>query len=288
MEIKGIKAKLVDVFAHGKLTGNGLTIFWECPPLSTQEMQVLTQEMRQFESIFVEREPETNRFKARIFTMEEELDFAGHPLLGLAAHLHEEYGTQERHEWDVALRSTTVRLMSHAKEDYYSASMEQGAPQFISTLKPSETLEVLSALNLGEENMAAMPPEVISTGLPYLIVPVISGIEQARITTRDFESLLNRYGAKFAYVLDVNTLEGRTWDNEGKVEDIATGSAAGPAGAFLFKAERASGNTPFQISQGRRVGRPSKIDVCLEVNKGVISNIIVSGDVHKIASITFE
>lgn len=32
MEIKGIKAKLVDVFAEGKLTGNGLTIFWECPP----------------------------------------------------------------------------------------------------------------------------------------------------------------------------------------------------------------------------------------------------------------
>ncbi len=288
MELKDIKAKLVDVFADGKLTGNGLTIFWECPDLSSREMQVLTQEMRQFESIFVQKEPETDRIKARIFTMEEELDFAGHPLIGLAAHLHEEYGTKERHEWNIELRSNNVRLISHAKGDYYSASMELGAPGFISILKPSERVEILSALNLGEDNAAGMPLEVISTGLPYLIVPVISGIEQARIKTRDFESLLNRYGAKFVYILDINTLEGRTWDNEGKVEDIATGSAAGPAGAFLFKAKLVSENTPFQISQGRMVGRPSKIDVCLEANNGVINTIIISGDVHKVASISFE
>jgi PhzF family phenazine biosynthesis protein len=288
MEIKGIKAKLVDVFAENKLTGNGLTIFWDYTDLSSEEMQVLTQEMRQFESIFVQKTPEPNRVKARIFTMEEELDFAGHPLIGLAAHLHEEYGTQERHEWNIELRTSTVRLISHAKGDYYSASMQLGAPEFISVLKPSESLEVLSALNLDEENAANIPLEVISTGLPYLIVPVISGIEQARIKTRDFEALLNLYGAKFVYILDVNTLEGRTWDNEGKVEDIATGSAAGPAGAFLFKAGLVSPNTTFQISQGRMIGRPSKINVYLETNKGVINNILVSGDVHKVASILFE
>ncbi|MCP4116079.1 MAG: PhzF family phenazine biosynthesis protein [Desulfobacteraceae bacterium] len=283
-----MKAKLVDVFAESKLTGNGLTIFWDYPHLSTEEMQVLTQEMRQFESIFVRKTPEANSVKAKIFTMEEELDFAGHPLIGLAAHLHEEYGSRERHEWNIELRSGNVRLISHAKGDYYSASMELGAPEFISILKPSESLGVLSALNLDEENAADMPPEVISTGLPYLIVPVISGIEQARIKTRDFESLLNRYGAKFVYVLNVNTFEGRTWDNEGKVEDIATGSAAGPAAAFLFKAGLVSPDTPFRISQGRMVGRPSKIDVYLKANKNETNNIIVSGDVHKVASISFE
>ena len=288
MELKGIKAKLVDVFAESKLAGNGLTIFWDYPHLSSEEMQVLTQEMRQFESIFVQKTSEPNRVKARIFTMEEELDFAGHPLIGLAAHLHEAYGTKERHEWNIELRTSTVRLISHAKGDYYSASMQLGAPEFISVLKPSESLGVLSALNLSEENAANMPLEVISTGLPYLIVPVISGIEKVRIKTRDFEALLSRYGAKFAYILDVNTLEGRTWDNEGKVEDIATGSAAGPAGAFLLKAKLVSPNTQFQISQGRMVGRPSKIDVYLEANNGVINKITVSGDVHKVASISFE
>ena len=45
-------------------------------------------------------------------------------------------------------------------------------------------------------------------------------------------------GAKFAYVLDPQRPEGRTWDNAGRVEDVATGSAAGPA-AGRFQAETA-------------------------------------------------
>lgn len=40
-------------------------------------------------------------------------------------------------------------------------------------------------------------------------------------------------GADFVYVLDIVNREGRTWDNAGLIEDIATGSAAGPSGAFL-------------------------------------------------------
>lgn len=288
MKLRGIKAKLVDVFADRKLSGNGLTIFWDFENLSSKDMQILTQEMRQFESVFVQRGAQSNSFKARIFTMEEELDFAGHPLIGLAAHLHEEYGSKKRHEWRIELKSKNIHLISNAKGRCYSAAMEQGAPEFIRVLKPSENHEVLSALNLNKNNVAKTPLEVISTGLPYLIVPVTNGIEHARIKSTDFESVLKQFGAKFAYVLDVNTFEGRTWDNEGKVEDIATGSAAGPAAAFLFKAELVSAHKPFQIKQGRMVGRPSTMDVFIKAGKYVIDNIIVSGDVYKVASISFE
>ena len=288
MNLKNIKAKLVDVFSENKLSGNGLTIFWDCVDLSSKDMRLLTREMRQFESIFVQGIPENGSVKARIFTMEEELDFAGHPLIGLAAHLHEEYGTQERHEWQIELKSKNVRVVSYSRGGYYSASMEQGVPEYISVLKPSERNEILSALNLSEDDAATLPFEVISTGLPYLIVPVISGIEKAKIVETEFESLLSQYGAKFAYVLDVNTFEGRTWDNEGKVEDIATGSAAGPAAAFLFSSGLVSGKISFQISQGRLVGRPSKINVYIETKKHLMSNIVVSGDVYKVASISFE
>ena len=143
MKLKGIKAKLVDVFAQSKLTGNGLTIFWDYTDLSSTDMQILTREMRQFESIFVQKGPGSNEFRARIFTMEEELDFAGHPLIGLAAHLHEEYGSKKRHEWKIQLKSKKVRLISHFKGCCYSATMDQGIPEFISTLKPRETHKIL-------------------------------------------------------------------------------------------------------------------------------------------------
>jgi predicted PhzF superfamily epimerase YddE/YHI9 len=81
---------------------------------------------------------------------------------------------------------------------------------------------------------AVSVPQVASTGLPYLIVPVQSGLERARISHPGFEGLLDASGAKFVYVLDPDRPEGRTWDNAGRVEDVATGSAAGPAAGYLL------------------------------------------------------
>ena len=76
-----MKCKLVDVFAKEKLSGNGLTIFY---------------------------------------------DFAGHPLIGLAAHLHEEFGQDESHTWHVKLNTKTVKLKTTRLDSYFEAAMEQG------------------------------------------------------------------------------------------------------------------------------------------------------------------
>jgi len=71
----------VDVFATRPLTGNGLTVFLGTDSWSAPVMQQLTQEMRQFESIFLSEITSTGA-RARVFTVEEELPFAGHPVLG--------------------------------------------------------------------------------------------------------------------------------------------------------------------------------------------------------------
>jgi trans-2,3-dihydro-3-hydroxyanthranilate isomerase len=280
-----MKCKLVDVFARQKLSGNGLTIFYDFENLSSQEMLSLTQEMRQFESIFVVREGDG--FYARIFTTEEELDFAGHPLIGLAAHLHETYGELEAHCWTVRLNQKTVKLHTHKAGEYFAATMDQGAPEFIKRLSQTESESFFSSLNLSEENLSSYPFEVISTGLPYLIIPLINGLENVRISCDDLEDQLAKHGAKFAYFLDVQALEGRTWDNLGRVEDIATGSAAGPAAAFLYKYGLVKEEESFVIRQGQFVGRPSEMHLKLDVEKQEICNISVSGLVSKIANIEF-
>jgi trans-2,3-dihydro-3-hydroxyanthranilate isomerase len=286
-----MKCKLVDVFAKKKLSGNGLTIFYDYDSLDKHEMLALTQEMRQFESIFVKVNEQASSIRAKIFTVEEELDFAGHPIIGLAAHLHEESGDANPREWKIALNKKSVIVKTKKTDNYFYASMGQGKPEYIHTLTSSETAETLSALNLTTENLANYPLEVISTGLPYLIVPITSGIENANIGIRDFEKLLTRFGAKFAYVIDITNFEGRTWDNDGSVEDIATGSAAGPTAAFLVKHELALCDSPITISQGRFLGRPSEIEAYVETHTGktetIVSNIWVSGDVVKVANINF-
>ena len=298
-----MKCKLVDVFSDQKFSGNGLTIFYDLPPLSAEKMLSLTQEMRQFESIFVTRKISSSSFRARVFTMEEELDFAGHPLIGLGAHLHEEYGVFDEHHWDIQLNGKRIKLRSNLTCSYYEVSMSQGRPEFIKQLNTEASREILAALNLSEHNTKGYPLEVISLGLPYLIVPITHGVNQAAINHSSFEALLAQHGAKFVYVLDVVNKEGRTWDNQGAVEDIATGSAAGPAAYYLHKhklldASQTQTNSStalpssskalsFTLAQGRFVGRPSTMDVSIKTHNNVIEDIIVRGQVAKVAAINF-
>lgn len=255
--------------------------------LNTHEMLSLTQEMRQFESIFASVSTSGISVRARIFTVEEELDFAGHPIIGLAAHLHEESGDCNPKEWVIDLNKNSIHVKTKKTDKYFHASMAQGKPEFIKTLRDHDNAEILLALNLESKNLANYPLEVISTGLPYLIVPITSGIENAKISVADFSSLLERFGAKFVYVFDVINFEGRTWDNAGAVEDIATGSAAGPTAAYVYKHQLSSPDKPIIISQGRFLGRPSEIEAYVETQQNSVFNIWVSGEVVKVANINF-
>src|SRR5207342_298145 len=83
-------------------TGNGVGVFPEAGDLSPAQMQVLTQELRQFECVFL-RPVGSGATGARIFTVEEELPFAGHPLLGAGAVLHHLAGGQGEARWTLLL-----------------------------------------------------------------------------------------------------------------------------------------------------------------------------------------
>ena len=274
------------MFAKQKLSGNGLTVFYDYDDLDDHKMLSLTQEMRQFESIFVAVNEKTIR--ARIFTIEEELDFAGHPIVGLAAHLHDESGENEPQEWKIDLNKKSVIVKTKKTDQYFHASMGQGVPEFIYTLSHNETEQVLTALNLTTNNISsAYPLEVISTGLPYLIVPIVNGIENVKINSDKLEQLLASYGAKFAYIFDIVNFEGRTWDNAGAVEDIATGSAAGPTAAYLTKHKLSPFNETIILHQGRFLGRPSEIEAYVEAENEIVSNVWISGNVVKVADINF-
>jgi len=271
----------VDVFSKNAFSGNGLTIFTSAEGLSRETMQTLTREMRQFESIFL-YQTDRNIFRAFIFTMEEELDFAGHPLIGAAALLHDLYSSHKEHEsWNIQLNTRTVVIKTTRQGNYYSARMNQGKAEFRTQLSPEQEKEYLGYLNLNEEDKAGkLPFQVITTGLPYLILPIkTSALSKIKVMIADLERKLEKIQAKFFYVLDVEKLQGRSWDNFGMVEDIATGSAAGPVGAFLVKNNLTVAGSEIILRQGDFLGRPSKIQITVS-NGG---DIFVRGDVCKIA-----
>ena len=271
----------VDVFSREPFSGNGLTVFPTSEGLTTAQMQRITQEMRQFESIFLSATSDPHEVAARIFTVEEELDFAGHPVLGAAAVLHALQATAgEREAWRFRMHHRVVPVTTSRSPGGYIATMEQGAPVFGPVVAPERQDTFLAALSLSASDLHdTLPLQMVSTGLPYLLVPLKAGLERARIAHPAFESLLAEIGAKFVYVFDPQTREGRTWDNAGAVEDIATGSAAGPTGAYLVRYSYAQPETDIVLSQGRFVGRPSQLTVRVTGTAATISEVRVSGGV---------
>ena len=260
-ETDGLTWRHVDVFADAPFTGNGLTVFPDAGALSPETMQRVTQEMRQFESIYLI--PKGDRIAARIFTEQEELDFAGHPVLGAAAVLFEAEGRKEESGNVVLhLNSGPLPVRVEAVNGHYRAEMDQGEAHFLGEADATTLARVVEALSLtAQELRTDLPAAIVSTGLPYLVLPVTpQGLAQARIRVEDFEARLSEVDAKFIYVLDPAAREGRTWSNDGTIEDVATGSAAGPAAAYLRRHANV-GEMQFEIAQGRFVGRLSRLAV---------------------------
>jgi len=279
LELRTLPFVLVDVFTSEPLSGNGLSIFLLDKPISTQGMQRITQEMRQFESIFLQRIDDSNRFDTRIFTMEEELPFAGHPIIGAAAYLHQALTPRHTHaEFEFVTPKRVIHTSTSCADGVLKAQMDQGEAEIHAAVPRERYYALLEALNLLTTDMApGLPMQVISTGLRYLIVPLQSGLERAAIVGKQFGNLLASIGAQFVYLLDINTREGRTWDNDGRVEDIATGSAAGPAAAYLVKHGLAHSDQTIILKQGRFLGRSSELLVDVSGNTSL--KVKVSGQV---------
>jgi trans-2,3-dihydro-3-hydroxyanthranilate isomerase len=88
-----------DVFSSRPFEGNPLAVFPDGRGLSDEQMQAMAREMNLSETTFVlprEQAVERERgVRVRIFTVQEELPFAGHPTLGTAFWLRGSTGAGE-------------------------------------------------------------------------------------------------------------------------------------------------------------------------------------------------
>lgn len=251
----------VDVFSRRPFSGNSLTVFPEARALEARVMAAITREMRHFESIFLEP-LEPGLVRARVFDLVEELDFAGHPVLGAACVLHALSGEVAPQTWAFRLNARQVTVSTEKNDRTFSALLNQGQAEYLDILPSARRAEFAAAVNLTLPDLRSdLPLQVVSTGLKYLIVPLAAGLERARIVRPDFATMLQAVGAQFAYLLDVDAREGRHWNNDGQMEDVATGSAAGTVGAYLVRHGQMPLGESFVLRQGRFLGRPSEIVV---------------------------
>ncbi|MGA7637644.1 MAG: PhzF family phenazine biosynthesis protein [Candidatus Acidiferrales bacterium] len=285
--MSGLEYTHVDVFSPTPYSGNSLPVFLDAGVLSSEQMRRITQEMRHFESVFLESTPEPHTVRARVFDLFEELPFAGHPIIGAAAVLHHKFGHQSSQTWKIGLPSKSVTVTTERTNRGFFGLLDQGVPEFLDTVKDRKA--VACAFNLEPHDLHPdLPLEVVSTGLRYLVIPVQPGaLERARIL-QNITNLLRGLGAQFAVLLDESRFEMRHWNNDGIIEDIATGSAAGTVGAYCFRHGLARGGEAFVLNQGRFTGRSSQLRVQPEGTPASVGIVKVGGDVSLVGRGTLE
>ena len=135
----------VDVFTGVPFAGNGLIVLFGSPSgLGAEALIALTAEMRQFELIMAEFQPVADRVAARIFTAEEELPFAGHPVIGAAAALHERYAPEDpARSWTFVIAGREIAVRSRRTAAYYQAEMNQGSATLASPLGRPDAAQLL-------------------------------------------------------------------------------------------------------------------------------------------------
>ncbi|MFI1360470.1 PhzF family phenazine biosynthesis protein [Streptomyces sp. NPDC020898] len=277
----------VDVFSPVPYSGNSLAVFPDSAGLSEDQMARIAQEMRHFESVFLAPDDSTGdrTWRARVFDLAGELDFAGHPLLGAACVLHALHGTDDSgvaEAWRLRLAARTVGVTTERRAaGRYAGVLDQGPASFLG--RPGIP-ELASWFSLNADDLDPdLPPEVLSTGLRYMVVPVRGdALERARIA-HDLEAELAAVGAQFAYLLDADALEGRHWNNDGVLEDVATGSGAGCAAAYLRRHGRIGDGRTAVLHQGRFTGRPSRMAISAYGEGRDIRSVTVGGDVAFVA-----
>lgn len=268
----------VDVFSRVPFGGNSLPVFPDAGDLTADQMLRITQEMRHFEAIFLDATDQPGTVLARICDLFEELPFAGHPIIGAAAVLHERSGASGAQSWRFQLASKTVEVRTEVTGRGYSGWLDQGVPEFLGTVDDGD--QIAHAFNLAPQDLVAdLPMEVVSTGLRYLIVPVAPGVLARARISRDITELLHAANAQFAVLLDEAAVEVRHWNNDGIIEDVATGSAAGTIGAYRLRHGLVCGGKTFTLHQGQFTGRPSELRVRPEGDSHRVETVHVGGDV---------
>lgn len=283
-----------DVFTAHLFGGNQLAVFTDGRGLTPEAMQSIAREMNFSESTFVLPSRQAGcDAQLRIFTPAEELPMAGHPTVGTAFALARtgvlERG-RERVVFELGVGPTPVDLI-WADDMLGFAWMTQALPTFRNA--PIDRSTLASALRVPATALdARLPIQVVSCGVPYLMVPLRSrkDVDAAGLDPEPYERGLAAAGLGRLPVFLFSVEPGSADDAAaysrmfapaiGIVEDAATGSANGPLGCYLVTqgvVDAAKAATIVSL-QGVAMGRPSVIHIAISTDGRTITGVKVGGE----------
>jgi len=285
----------LDVFTQTPLAGNPLAVFPDARALNDAEMQALAREMNLSETTFIlprDRATEAREGKkVRIFTVEQELPFAGHPTLGTALYLYASEPNQEKPAeiaLDLKVGKIPVRFIVNSEnaggdrvDGRVFGEMRQRDPEFGASFSRENVARVIG-IPVNEIH-SKWPIQPVSTGFTFTIVPfrnrqTLSDLQFSYTQAAEF---LRKSGANLFYFLCPERREGRLEAGTRMFfyggEDPATGSAAGCAASWMVQHGIANSDEQVLIRQGAECRRPSEIHVQATREGERVTNVRVGG-----------
>ncbi|MHA2379282.1 MAG: PhzF family phenazine biosynthesis protein [Candidatus Thorarchaeota archaeon] len=276
-------------------SGNQLATFWDMEKnqeLSDDEMQGMTLEFNFSETTFVLTSEESHcAARVRIFTPAMEIPFAGHPTLGTAFVMKHRGLLPEEME-----RATLQLGIGPTPVEYLSSDtilMEQKKPEFLSEFDDREA--IASAIQLDASDVLDKNPiQFVSTGHPFLMVEVrsLQAVQDAVPSPSGIVEAFSDQPSQELVILSTETIHDDSSVHArmfapaaGVLEDPATGSAAGPLGAYVERyniLERHEIGAPVVIEQGFEIKRPSRL-VSEVIGGSAFDGMKVSGQIRLIA-----
>ncbi|HUR62451.1 MAG TPA: PhzF family phenazine biosynthesis protein [Candidatus Thermoplasmatota archaeon] len=266
----------VDVFTSTPFEGNPLAVFPHAQGLSDDAMQRIARETNLSETTFVfpATTPQAT-YQVRIFTTASELPYAGHPSVG-TAWLLAKMGR-------LALKPGSNRFTQEVKAGLLPIHIDadaQGAPVTVWTTQAKPSLDapladrkrVAAALGLGIEDLHAdLPIQKVSTGLPWLLVPLrdADALDRVRPNLAEFSGPGSLYHNVYPFTLkpkDTRMMSEARGFPLREFEDPVTGSASGCLGAYLVAHGRLRPDQILRHAQGRHLHRPGQVMVKVTVS----------------------
>jgi trans-2,3-dihydro-3-hydroxyanthranilate isomerase len=288
---------LVDVFTNQPFGGNQLAVFPDARGLTPEIMQALAKELNLSESAFVlPAQDAASDYRVRFFTPAVELPMAGHPTVGTAFVLANqgmiqlvEPETTITFEEGVGVVPVTLSVQ---EGQVHLIQMRQPLPAFGPVFTDPEAIANMLSIDPALLD-TALPLEVVSCGVPFLFVPIksLEAIRAIRFRLDIWERVLRDFAAPHVFVFTQevihpdSTVHSRMFAPAmGIAEDPATGAASGPLGCYLVRhglvQPARTGSSQMVSEQGFELGRPSLVQVKIEVDGQHITNVSIGGQCY--------
>jgi len=275
----------VDAFTDRPFGGNGCAVFHDAGGIDDDTCTAIVRETSLTECTYLEPSAVAD-FRVRYFLAEREIPFAGHPTIATVASLLDRgLVAGDSMTLETLAGVITVDILSRP-DALPHIVMTQIAPEFREEVSPDVVADVIG-IAAGD---ILGTPQIVTSGLPYCVT-VVRSVEVLRHMRLDLEAM-KAFSARYdrpgdpvmepyLVALQGATPRGDTFARHlmtppNPAEDPFTGSAAGPAAAYLWR-HGLIDSPHFVAEQGHMMGRPGHADIEVLGPRHAITGVRVGG-----------